>query len=49
MYDAVAAPWGTGGTFPLTQIVLKLSYFFLVDFINFKLKNFKFSLNFSNF
>ena len=48
MYDAVAAPGGGPGNVPpRTQFFLKLSYFVLLDFINFKFKNFKFSLNLS--
>ena len=50
MYDAEAAPGGGDrGNVPPTQIFLKLGYFSLLDFINFKFKNFKFSLNFSKF
>ena len=49
MYDAVAAQGQgeTEGTFPPTQFLLKRSYLFLLDFINFKFKHYKFSLNFS--
>ena len=43
MYDAVAAPGGTGEHPPPTQIVLKLRYFFLLDLLilNLKILNFR--------
>ena len=48
MYDAVAAPEGKPGErSPLNTNILKLSNFCLLDFIDIKFKNFKFSLNFS--
>ena len=47
MYDAVMAPGGGNqSNVPATQMFLKLSYFVLPDFINYKFKNFKFLLIF---
>ena len=50
MYDAVAAPGGGRGNVPPQNTnFLKLSYFLLLDYINFKFINFKFSVNYSKF
>ena len=56
MYNSLTAPGGEAGKpgvcfhpTPTEHKFLELSYFCLLDFINFKFKKFQISLNFSKF